>query len=60
MSDEIRFQIGETVKLKSGGPEMTVADSGGEARIYCQWFSGSKLQGGYFDEDALESVSKDS
>jgi uncharacterized protein YodC (DUF2158 family) len=62
------FATGEIVKLRSGGPRMTVKDvfapdvddilrrkSSYEYR--CQWFAGSKLQDGIFSEESLELCS---
>lgn len=51
-----RFQVGDIVKLKSGGPEMTVKEvlNGG---YRCQWFAGKKLEDGYFPAAGLEPAS---
>ena len=52
------FKVGDIVKLKSGGPDMTiriVPDVG--AKTYtCQWFAGKKLEQGSFPGDSLEPV----
>ena len=57
-----KFKKGDVVKLKSGGPQMTVQNvgdfsmqGGGENGVYCVWFekNGTKKQEGYFDEDVL-------
>jgi uncharacterized protein YodC (DUF2158 family) len=32
-----QFQPGETVRLKSGGPLMTVHLIGGDGNIWCEW-----------------------
>jgi uncharacterized protein YodC (DUF2158 family) len=54
------FKVGDIVKLKSGGPDMTVQtvpDSGG--RVFaCQWFAGKKLEIGRFPGDSLDLVIK--
>ena len=57
------FKPGDKVQLKSGGPVMTVAavpdiplDG---AKINCQWFSGSKLQDGWFNPSSLVSANDD-
>ena len=55
-----KFNEGDVVQLKSGGPKMTVKTIrddeddfyGGD--VYCQWFSGSKLQDGYFKPHSLD------
>jgi uncharacterized protein YodC (DUF2158 family) len=36
------FKPGDTVRLKSGGPDMTVdsiSDSYGVPQVYCEWFN---------------------
>jgi len=51
------YKIGQVVKLKSGGPEMTVRGYFDHQSGYqCQWFAGKKLEQGYFPEDSLELV----
>jgi len=37
------MQVGDGVRLKSGGPVMTVYEIN-EDRIHCQWFDGAKLK----------------
>ena len=59
------YKAGDIVRLKSGGPDMTVqervdtalddmdpAGSRGE-RYRCQWFSGRKLESGVFPVESL-------
>ena len=66
-----KFNQGDIVKLKSGGPDMTVKsvekssseftiDAPREFNGYynCQWFAGKKLETGRFPEESLESVNK--
>jgi uncharacterized protein YodC (DUF2158 family) len=51
------FKSGDVVKLKSGGPKMTVTSAGenyGDAVVYCAWFDGVKKMTGDFPPDALE------
>jgi len=55
------YQVGDLVKLKSGGPVMTVSEIVGERRtvsdnetVKCKWFAGKKQEQGYFDPDTLE------
>ena len=53
-----KFKTGDIVQLKSGGPKMTVngaeLPSGAAKQYYsCQWFAGSKLEGGTFPEESL-------
>ena len=52
-----RFKRGDTVKLKSGGPVMTVASADKEDQVTCQWFDGQKLEQSTFHEDQLEAAS---
>ncbi len=51
------FNVGDVVRLKSGGPHMTVDNASG-SRIICTWFeSGSNiLHSEEFDQGALEKV----
>lgn len=53
MAKEGRFQLGDIVKLKSGGPEMTVDYVFGDGDYRCQWFAGKKLESGRFPEQSL-------
>ncbi|MBY6206902.1 MULTISPECIES: YodC family protein [Halomonas] len=57
---ETKFGVGDIVKLKSGGPEMTVRNLPREGGVVytCQWFAGKKLEQGQFPEDSLEKVEK--
>ncbi len=55
-----QFKIGDTVQLKSGGPEMTVTDiqdSVSSQRqikiIICTWFDKGKYDSHAFDSEAL-------
>ena len=51
------FKKGDIVRLKSGGPDMTVDGFYTPTGQYtCQWFSGSKLQHGRFDPKTLTHV----
>ena len=34
----MQFQVGDVVKLKSGGPEMTVTYITDNSKIQCHWF----------------------
>jgi len=60
MAKAISFAVGDIVKLKSGGPEMTVRAIPTElTKSYtCQWFAGKKLEQGSFPGDSLEPVKK--
>lgn len=52
------FRIGEVVRLKSGGPKMTVQyvdePSSGNANVHCIWFDDSKMCTGQFPPTTLE------
>jgi uncharacterized protein YodC (DUF2158 family) len=54
------FKKGDIVRLKSGGPSMTVeriSDSSMvENPVKCQWFAGHKLQEGWFAPESIELV----
>lgn len=52
-----KFIVGDIVKLKSGGPEMTVQRER-DSYYTCQWFAGKKLESGVFPEGSLEKVEK--
>lgn len=53
------LKVGVLVKLKSGGPEMTIRrvtanDDGNSAHVSCQWFAGKKLDDGVFPSESLD------
>ncbi|WP_074939181.1 YodC family protein [Ectopseudomonas composti] len=53
------FKIGDIVRLKSGGPDMTIQvipKPGYSSQYKCQWFAGKKLEDGIFPPDSLELV----
>lgn len=57
MSNSKTFPTGSIVKLKSGGPNMTVKEwSSYYSKYICQWFAGKKLEEGKFEYDSLEEV----
>jgi uncharacterized protein YodC (DUF2158 family) len=53
-----KFEIGDVVKLVSGGPEMAIKNLAPETEYYAQWFAGKKLEQGRFPEAALTLVRK--
>ena len=61
MSKQREFAVGDIVRLKSGGPEMTVTEVRSpvgtlEAMVECMWFSGkssNKREHGYFPPNSL-------
>ena len=55
------FKKGDVVKLKSGGPDMTIEEIaifGYDTKIKakCQWFVNDELKGSLFTLDSLEIV----
>lgn len=56
MSEKEQFAVGTIVKLKSGGPDMTVQTEAKGGYIYAQWFAGKKLEQGRFPTSSLEEV----
>lgn len=49
-----KYNVGDQVQLKSGGPCMTIKElTRGSGGYRCQWFAGKKLDGGIFPEDSL-------
>ena len=51
------IQIGDLVKLKSGGPKMTVtAIAGNRENCVCAWFDGATMREGNFHPGALTKV----
>lgn len=60
MATKTKYQVGDIVRLRSGGPEMTVQtipeDRHHHDHYRCQWFAGKKLEYGNFKEDSLELV----
>jgi uncharacterized protein YodC (DUF2158 family) len=54
----IPFKAGDVVRVKSGGPQMTVTQTGeahmtGEPTVWCVWFDGTKKMDDTFAPDAL-------
>jgi len=56
----IMFKPGDVVRLKSGGPEMTVDQAGQDMferdRVWVTWFDNNKLQKATFAPEALEKL----
>ena len=56
------LKIGDVVKLKSGGPIMTVNNIEENGEMYCKWFAGEhfdKVYKDYFPPDSLIRVNVD-
>lgn len=45
MGLKTKIEPGDVVRLKSGGPLMTVVDESGYARVQCTWFDGGGQKG---------------
>ena len=62
--DMADFQIGDVVKLKSGGPKMTVTGTGkdmyGKPTVVCTWFAqhDTKRETGVFPVETVEAVTE--
>ena len=52
--NENQFKAGDVVRLKSGGPKMTVVPDIGNGRVNCRWFDGNGPGSRTFDSVALE------
>lgn len=52
------FSPGDVVRLKSGGPEMTVKAADNPAEVECQWFNGKDNKEAWFPETSLEKVNQ--
>ncbi|RWH32208.1 DUF2158 domain-containing protein [Mesorhizobium sp.] len=50
------YKVGDVVVLKSGGPKMTITESGGGDRVGAMWFAGAKREHGTFPVDAIEAA----
>lgn len=48
------FKAGDVVRLRSGGPKMTVSGFKASGTVICVWFEGSKKEVGLFKEEALK------
>lgn len=67
MNNDREFKVGTIVKLKSGGPDMTVeevcihyATQKPDGDVRCQWFAGKKLERGVFPTASLELINPES
>ena len=59
MTSQVKdFKSGDQVRLKSGGPDMTVSHVSelGDGEIRCHWFGGKKLEWGQFHPGELVKV----
>ena len=51
------LKVGDVVKLKSGGPHMTVVGVISKELLMCNWFDGQTVKANHFPHEALEKVS---
>jgi uncharacterized protein YodC (DUF2158 family) len=52
----MNLKAGDTVRLKSGGPTMTIRDIDKYGSAYCQWFDGAESKGHSFPLHSLEKA----
>jgi uncharacterized protein YodC (DUF2158 family) len=53
------FKPGDIVRLKSGGPDMTVSSIDPHKKyLHCEWFAGKKREFGQFSFVVIEAVSR--
>jgi uncharacterized protein YodC (DUF2158 family) len=50
------FKAGDIVRLKSGGPRMTLTSVDDRGYVRAAWFAGAMREHGYFHLDALISA----
>jgi len=50
------LEVGDAVRLKAGGPVMTVDSVSGEG-CHCVWFVNNEERLGYYSSEALQKVS---
>lgn len=50
------LKVGDTVRLKSGGPEMTISESPQSGVVLARWFEGKKLHESGFVREELQKT----
>ena len=50
------WEIGAIVRLKSGGPKMTVKSEDVNQNVVCTWFSGDDVKEATFQRDQLQEA----
>jgi uncharacterized protein YodC (DUF2158 family) len=54
------FKIGDVVRLRSGGPAMTVkTEDDGDGQVECQWFEKRKAHSSWFPAKSLTESEPD-
>jgi uncharacterized protein YodC (DUF2158 family) len=51
-----KFKLGDTVRLRSGGPVMTINEMATGGGLVCVWFAGSDVKHHSFKPEALEAA----
>ena len=59
MNIEMKYDEGDVVRLKSGGPKMTVNGYMEFGEVHCQWFEDAEMKKGFFAEGSLAVVKQD-
>lgn len=53
------FKVGDVVKLKSGGPQMTVSETNDAEMLECTWFdSSNELKTAFFKAEVVKEDKK--
>jgi len=55
---EERFEMGDVVRLRAGGPPMVVRAVSGDT-AYCQWYAGVDLHQGTFLFTSLHDIGRE-
>ena len=56
----MELKRGDVVRLKSGGPKMTVEDVSSDGdEVSCAWFNQDAQRGGLFRQEMLEGVDEE-
>mgnify|MGYP001627206820 CR=1 FL=1 len=58
MDSQARYETGDLVRLKNGGPPMLVRAVSGDT-AYCQWYAGVDLHQGTFLFSSLRAAGAD-
>ena len=56
MGATLKLEVGDVVRLRSGGPQMTIETVSG--LIGCTWFAGNHSKRNFFEPDTLVLVPK--
>jgi uncharacterized protein YodC (DUF2158 family) len=52
------FNVGDTVRLRSGGPVMTINEKAQAGGFVCVWFAGNDVKHHMFKPEALEPATR--